>query len=336
MLFNAREIGLDWQGSLETLSSVQSAKCTFATFDGTLKDPAGKVRCKLVMEEIVADNTFGKLVWAKRTLHGETTDYLVKRPKQQNQTKQEVVIQWLSNKLLSQYGFGMHCPRVMDVFTKSDSIWFSMEPIYNAPILDAYMQSLASWGSPRPENGISLLKILAQIAVCCHILEKEIGFNHRDLKPDNIMIKTDRVQTHVLRWKNQYKIHIASSPTAILVDFGFSCLGPGDTPWIQAGDGVLTPLDACPKVGRDIFMLLVFLLWRDDVRKSLTVSHLEFFKSSLHLSTGRLSQMMNMNRNPSVWIYMLITEKGFECPALDPFEWLESCSKAFPELVSII
>jgi serine/threonine protein kinase len=223
----------------------------------------------------------------------------------------------------------------MDVFHSSTSLWFSMEPVYNAPILDIYIQSLITWGSPHPDNGIILIKILAQIALCCHILEKDIGFNHRDLKPDNILIKTDRIQKHVLQWKNEFELTIASSPTAILVDFGFSCLGPGTQPWIQSGDGILPPFDACPKVGRDVFMLLVFLLWRRDVRASLSKSHLEFFKSSLHLTTGKLSQMMNMDRDPAGWIYMLITERGFQCPALNPLIWLRSCAENFPEIVQI-
>lgn len=335
-MLNAREIGLDWKGSLQTLSLVSVAKCSFATLNGLLKDYDGTTRCSLIIEELIADNTLGKLAWAKRSLDLEdSTDYLVKRPRHQGQAKQEAVIQWLVNKSLAGYGFGMHCPRVMDVFTREESTWFSIEPIYNAPILDVYIRSMSTWGTPHPENGRSILKILAQIAVCCHILEKELGFNHRDLKPDNIMIKTDRVQTHILRWKNKYKISIASAPTAIMVDFGFSCLGPGSVPWIQAGEGILPPLDSCPKVGRDIFMLLVFLLWRDDVRKSLTEEHLEFFKSSLRLTTGRLSQMMNLNRNPKDWIYMLITEKGFECPALDPFQWLNYCSQTFHDMISI-
>jgi hypothetical protein len=82
-------------------------------------------------------------------------------------------------------------------------------------------------------------------------------------------------------------------------------------------------------------MILVFLLWRKDVRESLTEKHLEFFKDSLRLTTDRLSQMMNMNRNPSDWVYMLITERGFNCPALDPFTWLSACAKEFPDLVKV-
>lgn len=337
-MYDASEIGLDWRGSLETLTAVVKAKCAFATPDNRLKEHTGRDRCDFVLEETIADNTFGKLVWAKRRVGDSLTprfqDVLVKKPISQAHTKQEAVIQWLCNKSLSEYALGAHCPEVYDIFTRSKHFWFSMSPIYSAPILDGYLKTLPHWGHPRQENGIAILKIISQIAMCCFVLEQTIGFNHRDLKPDNILVKTDAVKEHQLVWKT-FDIVIASSPTAIVVDFGFSCLGPGKVPWIQAGDGVLPPLDPCPKVGRDIFMLLVFLLWRRDIRDSLIPEHLDFLKSSLHLLGGRWSQMMSMRRNPIDWIYMLITEKGFKCPALDPYAWLETCAAAYPEVVSI-
>lgn len=335
-MYDANEIGLDWKGSLESLSSVPQSKCAYTTVDWRLKDHTGTLICYLVVEETIVDNTSGKLVWAKRRLHKENnyTDYIVKRPVSQKHCKQEAVIQWLCSKSLSQWNLGNHCSRVADVFTMSKSLWFSMVPVYNAPMFDIYMKSLTTWGYRSPENGLTIIKIIAQIAMCCYVLEKDIGFNHRDLKPDNILVKTDAIQPHILKRSN-VEIYIASSPTAVLVDFGFSCLGPGTLPWIQAGDGILSPFDACPKVGRDIFMLLVFLIWRPDVRKSLTHKHLDFFKSSLHLTTDRWSQMMNIHRDPIDWVYMLITERGFQCPALDPWAWLQSCALAFPEVVTI-
>jgi len=334
-MYDATEIGLNWKGSLETLSSVAHAKCSFLTADGKLKGHTGKQRCELIVENVVADNTLGKLAWAKRTSSSIIEDVLVKRPSSQQHTKQEAIIQWLVNKSLSKNGLGAHCPKIYDVFSMSSSLWFSIEPVYSAPILDTYLKSIPTWSKPFSENGIVLIKILAQIAMVCFVLEKTIGFNHRDLKPDNILVKLDAFKPHTLKWKDELEIHIAPSHTAIMVDFGFSCLGPGKTPWIQAGDGILPPLDPCPKVGRDIFMILVFLLWRKDVRESLTEKHLEFFKDSLRLTTDRLSQMMNMNRNPSDWVYMLITERGFNCPALDPFTWLSACAKQFPDLVKV-
>jgi len=334
-MYDAIEIGLNWKGSLETLSTVAYAKCSFLTADGKLKAHTGKERCELIVENVVADNTLGKLAWAKRSCSSTIEDVLVKRPSSQQHTKQEAVIQWLVNKSLSKNGLGAHCPKIYDVFSMSSSLWFSIEPVYSAPILDTYLKSIPTWSKPSNENGIVLIKILAQIAMACFVLEKTIGFNHRDLKPDNILVKLDAFQPHVLKWKDEFELTIAPSHTAIMVDFGFSCLGPGKAPWIQAGDGVLPPLDPCPKVGRDIFMILVFLLWRKDVRESLSPQHMEFFKESLRLSTDRLSQMMNMNRNPSDWVYMLITERGFQCPALDPLVWLRSCATKFPDLVKL-
>ena len=136
-------------------------------------------------------------------------------------------------------------------------------------------------------------------------------------------------------WHDSIEIRIAASPTAVLVDFGFSCLGPGKRPWIQSGDDVLSPFDACPRVGRDMFMLIVFLLWRPEVQESLTDEHLAFLKSSLRLTTERWSQLMRTSSNPAEWIYSLITEREFKCPAMEPLTWLQSCATKFPEIVSI-
>jgi len=330
-MFNSNEIGLDWKGSLETLSTIPSAKCVILE-NGSLKDTKGTERCRLTLEETIADNTLGKLVWAKRYIGSTITDLLVKKPISQKHAKQEAVIQWLVNKALSDHGLGEHSPKVMDIFSFHGSIWFSMEPIYSAPLLDTYLRSLPTWSKKSRENGNALIKILAQIALSCIVLEKSIGFNHRDLKPDNILIKLDSFKARSLKW-NDYEINICPSHTAIIVDYGFSCLGPGKVPWIQSGDGILPPFDSCPKVGRDIFMILVFLLWQKSIRDSLIDEHLDFFKVSLRLSTDRLAQMMNTNKNPSDWIYMLITEREFQCPALDPLVWLKSCATTFPDIV---
>ena len=149
-MYDAREIGLQWEGSLQTLSKVTSAKCAFSTVGGRLKEHTGQERCRLIVEDTIADNTLGKLAWAKR----DAVDHLVKRPVSQYNAKQEAVIQWLAHKILSQYDLGIHCPPILDVFTMPTGIWFSMTPIYNAPILDTYITTVPTWLTPHPDNGI--------------------------------------------------------------------------------------------------------------------------------------------------------------------------------------
>lgn len=335
-MYDASEIGLDWQGSLQTLSEVPNKPCSYLSIDGKIKTHTGKARCRLTIEDTLVDGTFGKLNWAKRSVSPEhdSQDVLVKKPAQQIQGMQEAVIQWMCYNSLKKYKLSQHCPKVYDVFTYKNNYWFTMEPVYSAPILEVYLQSIPHWKQSHPSNGIVILKILAQIAICCSILESDIGFNHRDLKPDNILIKHTDIKSHTAIL-GDLQISVSPSPTAVLVDFGFACLGPGTRPWIESGGQILSPLDSCPKVGRDLFIIFVFLLWREDVRASLTPEHLQFFKESLHLTKDRWSKMMSMTRNPKEWIYMLITDKEFHCPALDSRVWLSTCSTAFPEVVSI-
>jgi serine/threonine protein kinase len=335
-MYDANEIGLDWQGTLDTVSSIPNAKSAFLESDGLLRTHAGTVLAIMEIEPTFIDSTMGKLAWAKKTTPGQPrpNDCLVKCPSSQRHSKQEAVIQWLCYRTLRAAGLGDHCPPVFDIFTYSKKVWFSMAPIYKAPILDTYLKTLPTWRIKSPKNGIHLLRIIGQVAICCLVLDGTIGFNHRDLKPSNLLIKTDDIKSHTVAWKG-LDITIHASPTTVLVDYGFACLGPGKIPWIQAGDDVLSSFDACPRVGRDVFMLLVFLLWSEDIRESLIEEHLDFLRSSLRLSTERWTQMVQLKSNPAEWIYTLITERGFQCPALDPLTWLQTCSTRFPEVVTI-
>ena len=324
-MFNALEIGLDWKGTLQTLSSVPGSKCSILV-DKILKNPDTTMRATLTLEETVLDSPMGKLVWGKRN----GTDLLLKRPSSQQHAKQEAVIQWLCNKTLKEYSMEAHCPEVFDLFKAPSGIWFSMTPIYKAPTLAVFLRSLPTWNTHHTTNGTIVLKILCQVAACCLVLDRNIGFNHRDMKPDNILIQSATVQKFSLII-DSLRITVAECPLASIVDFGFACLGPGKIPWIQSGDDVLSPFDACPRIGRDLFMLLVFLVWMPDIQKSLTSSHMEFLKSSIHVTTERLAL-----QNPSTWIYSLVTERRFQCLDLDPLKWLQTCASTFPDVVSIL
>ena len=205
----------------------------------------------------------------------------------------------------------------------SSSIWFSMEPVYSAPILDTYLKSIPTWSKQSNENGIVLIKILAQIAMSCFVLEKTIGFNHRDLKPDNILVKLDAYKPHTLKWKDELEIHIAPSHTAIMVDFGFSCLGPGKIPWIQAGDGILPPLDPCPKEGRDLFHLIVSLYSVQQISIQFTPQLEKLFEEWMTVD-GRATHPMAKKWASSEWIYLLTSTKEFVHPACSPSSILQS------------
>lgn len=329
-MYDGSEIGIDWRGSLEQLSGILSAKISVATAGGELRAPNGSTRCRLLVEPEFVPGSDDKLMWAVRE---GTKDVCVKRSKKY--TREEAVMQWLAHKSLRAYKLEDHCPNVLDVFSMKGSVWFTMEPIYEAPWLCDYLSDLPNWNVPHVDNGKAILQVVSQIALICLVLEKKIGFNHRDLKTDNILVKEKDIRQHVLRWSSNLEITLAPAPTAVLIDFGFACLGPGELPWLRAGTDVLSELDACPKKGRDIFMLLVFLLWQADVRASLTSAYLDFIKSSLRLTKDRWCKMLQLNRDPANWIYMLITEEGFQCPALDPLTWLTACLTQFPELGSI-
>jgi serine/threonine protein kinase len=333
-MYDASEIGLDWKGELPSLRSASLAPCAYSTATGELRGPGNAgVRCSLNIDMANDELLYGRLWWATRTVNGKQTDVLVKHSTKH--MKEEALMQWLATKALSAVGLGDHCPKVFDVFVRQSKPMFTMEPVYNAPILEEYLKGLPHWGTPHPENGLALLSVSLQVAMICFVLYQTIGFNHRDLKMDNVLVKVDAVKPHTLKWKDGRELYLKSSPTAILVDFGFACLGPGKYPWLQSGSEALSAFDFCPKVGRDVFMLLVFLLWDPSVQASLTPEHLAFLKSSLQLTQDRWHSMMQLHKHPACWIYALITEQGFQCPTLDSWAWIQACLTKFPELGSI-
>ena len=329
-MIDASEVGVEWVGTLHSLSSILSAPCASLAADGQMIQTSGTPRCHLDIEHEIVLGSFGKLVWGKRD---KKYDVILKRA--EKHPREEAIIQWLAHRTLNSVGLGEHTPKVLDIFTRGGRTWFSMIPIYDAPIFDDYLPTLKFWKLPHPSNGIAILKVLAQIAMACHVLEQKIGFNHRDLKPDNILVKVNAVHVHTLTYADGKIISLSPAPTAILIDYGFACLGPGTMPWLHAGNDALSQMDMCPRVGRDIFMLLVFLLWRKDVRDSLTPAHLAFFKTSLSVTETRWKELLKSTADPTTWIYTMITDNGFHCPALNPWTWLTHVLTTFPEVGSI-
>ena len=78
----------EWKGTKFQLQII------FQGDDNIEKSNAGQI----ILEETIADNTLGKLVWIKRSTGSTYKDLLLKKPISQKHSKQEAVIQWLVNK----------------------------------------------------------------------------------------------------------------------------------------------------------------------------------------------------------------------------------------------
>jgi serine/threonine protein kinase len=105
------------------------------------------------------------------------------------------------------------------------------------------------------ENARAFLEILAQIAYILHHLQARLRLNHRDVKVNNLMVRT-RKEPVILTLGDM------SVPTMFevtLIDFGFACVGcpPPRAPNTVFQAGSWFPMgELCCKQGRDLAQLL--------------------------------------------------------------------------------
>jgi serine/threonine protein kinase len=106
-----------------------------------------------------------------------------------------------------------------------------------------------------------LIDILIQLSIYLEILQKNLFFNHRDLKTNNVLLRK-----HSPTWKREFKHPALPTPwigrnDLVIIDFGFSCLAYGvDNPKsiVQAGCWFRKDHD-CLKEGRDLALFLYCL-----------------------------------------------------------------------------
>lgn len=210
----------------------------------------------------------------------------------------EACIQILVRKTLERHGFKNGAPRVLDIFRLKDGrICFTMENIIGSKALDIILENVESTVfSNIVTEGI------VQMASMISILEKELGFNHRDLRAANILCREISPEMRKLViWdekaniesKNSmttsykgYEIKIKSTYEYTLIDFGFVCFGKCKNGCnnFSLKQNVYDKLDHCPKPGRDLFMLLSFLLAEFDSKMNPELR--KYFKKWLDPSIG--------------------------------------------------
>lgn len=93
------------------------------------------------------------------------------------------------------------------------------------------------------QNDVTVPEILKQVALQLDILQDKLQFNHRDLKTDNVMYKTNDDGTLNIK----------------LIDFGFTCL-TWHGMFIKGGE-FFRYSSKCYRLQRDISQLITCILW---------------------------------------------------------------------------
>ena len=154
-----------------------------------------------------------------------------------------------------------------------------------------------------------------QIALVLEVLETELLFDHRDLKMNNILIVDKPVSINI-EWRGETKqlnfpFHI------VFIDFGFSC--EGGFVDIRAGEG-LPPLDACPKIGRDLFQFLVSVWSLRDVRDNMERAWGLWIRSCLGVYVTLVDRHTTLD-----WMYTVTDQHGFTAPQCAPAAVIAEC-----------
>jgi serine/threonine protein kinase len=109
-----------------------------------------------------------------------------------------------------------------------------------------------------PAVGVAFLEILAQVAYVLWVLQTRLRMNHRDVKVNNLMIRTRRggAPPAVLELGGA---RMSTGLAVTLIDFGFACVGcpPPRRPMSAFQTGSFFPTgDICCKAGRDLAQLI--------------------------------------------------------------------------------
>lgn len=245
--------------------------------DGKIYSAGAHLRCRITYGTIVNQGRFGLIQRCARTEGTHTTTVVVKRPRSPTTSlAPEAFMQSICSRILTEAGFPLAVPKVFDIFVFADEVRFSMEWVDGMNILEFLEHNL-----PLGNFDELFLNCIVQLSCILYTLEKALGFDHRDLKPDNLWVQnlpapliykiTISGQTH------EFTIH----HRIVLLDFGFSCVGTGPKMLVNLGD-TIPDLDACPKNGRDMYHIFNRFLTHPKIRSALSKNLYETIRSWYH------------------------------------------------------
>lgn len=211
----------------------------------------------------------------------------------------EACIQIIVRNTLARAGFKNGAPRVRDIFELSDgTIGYTMDMLVGSAPFNVILRD-----SDQNKFVNLIVDSIFQVASMISILQKELGFNHRDLRSTNLLcreIKSD-LPKKIVVWEEkrgdaepgtgtnkkvkQFEFEIHSDYEFTLIDFGFTCFGTcKNCAGFRLNGHVYNLNDPCPKPGRDMFMFLAFLFaeFSDKMDSGLR----KYFKKWLHPSCG--------------------------------------------------
>jgi hypothetical protein len=262
--------------------------------------------------------------------------FLKTSPKYPSSLLLEGLLQSIAHATLKAYGFPKAVPRVLDIVKHPDyGIVIGLERNPGAQLLADYFKSQVQWGSPSVYNDYVVFSVLAQIATYLAILEKNIGMNHRDLTGTNVLMVVPMQPVHQTVVLDSFKWTVHGSQQAILIDFGFACIGNPDGQMVISAGELLPQIDFCPKEGRDLFLFFASLWNVAAFRESLTEVGRGLFETWLHDTTevSWADWLITSAKTNLMGMYLLTSAGHFRSSTSAPLQVLQDISKAYPDIL---
>ena len=309
--YSFQEIGVEGTYSLDEIQTIPSENISRLDKEKKLVSPSGDIRAYFTDEKEFDHGSYGVLSLATRITSEKQELILLKKPRlsMMNLT-QEAIVQHLAYKCLEGEGIPWAIPRVRDLLFKDTETWFSMDAILGINPEEFFR-------SPKSTEK-DFFFLLAQISLLLWSLESHLSLDHRDIKADNLLLK---LEPCVLQTKIQRKLWKLLSPfQLVILDFGFACIGSNglrSRPIINLGDGVLPPMDPCPKEGRDLFQLLTSFFSLKSLTEKLsprTTAKIDGWLSVGKKSYGSMARRWSSEN----WVYLVASQSDFSMPSCCP------------------
>jgi serine/threonine protein kinase len=233
----------------------------------------------------VTQGKYGSLFHAVR--NDEDSVFLKVCPKYPNVLLLEGIFQSVAATILDNRGFVGAVPHILDICRHPTAgILLSIEQLPGVVMFSDYLKDTIQWGIPCASNDHVIFSVIAQLAVYLSILEETIGMNHRDLKSTNVLLVSPNTAVFKTIEVSGVKYRITCDLQAVLIDFGFACIGQTDGKLVASVGQLLPQMDFCPKEGRDLFLFFASLWNVPALRESLTDAGQILFKKWLRDMEG--------------------------------------------------
>ena len=319
MAIELKELGIEGSYTLDTVNKISDT--VFPVLNGYSQLVFGSTeRVQLFIGEYVTHGSYGDIRKAERVKFGKKMNILVKSPRlTEMNLKLEGIVQYLSHVCLKKQNMPWAIPAVYDIYQYKGRMSFTMEEVHG--------QYLHDWFSKTKEPDLDFYRIMIQLSITLCILHNCLQLDHRDLKSDNIFIKSEPSS---LQFQQESSTYVFQSPFQVtLLDFGFACVGHH----IALGTEVLPALDPCPKEGRDLFHLLLSVLSIETIRKRLSQSTLDQIDHWLGVKYASMAKRFANEKEP--WVYLVTSNAEFRSLTSSARRVLQDIVTKKPELFLI-